>query len=152
MILLKPLKRFQFQLDYYGIRGSTHRWINLLLSGGHSTSSFRWPSLRSSQSAAQCARGICLRFGPVLHLHITSGILFADDCVLYRNIHSFPDCLILQEDLTSWGQWEVNWQMKYNVDKCHSMSVIRHQHHKYFLTIHYTIKLWKMFSWQNTLV
>ena len=30
--------------------------------------------------------------------------LFADDCVLYRNIHSLQDCLILQEDLTSLGQ------------------------------------------------
>ena len=34
--------------------------------------------------------------------------LFADDCVLYRNIHSIQDCFILQEDLTSLGQWEAD--------------------------------------------
>ena len=28
---------------------------------------------------------------------------------------------ILQEDLTSLGQWEADWQMKFNVVKCHSM-------------------------------
>ena len=69
--------------------------------------------------------------GPVLFLiyindlpdNIRSSVrLFADDCVPYRNIHSLQDCLILQEDLTSLGQWEAVWQMKCNVAKCHSMS------------------------------
>ena len=59
--------------------------------------------------------------------------LFADDCFLYRNIHSTQDCFILQEDLTSIGQWEADWQMKFNVAKCHSMRVTRHQHHKQIL-------------------
>ena len=40
---------------------------------------------------------------------------------------------ILQEDLTSLGQWEADWQMKFNVAKCHSMRVTRHQHHKQVL-------------------
>ena len=38
--------------------------------------------------------------------------LFADDCVLYGNIYSIQDCLTMQEDLASLGQWEANWQMK----------------------------------------
>ena len=59
--------------------------------------------------------------------------LFEDDCVLYRNIHSLQDCLTLQEDLTSLGQWEADWKMKFNVAKCHSMRVTRHQHHKQIL-------------------
>ena len=52
--------------------------------------------------------------------------LFWDDCVLYRNIHSLQDCLILQGDLDSLGLWEADWQMKFNVAKCHSMRVTRH--------------------------
>ena len=80
--------------------------------------------------------------GPVLFLifindlsdNIRSSVrMFADDCVLYRNIHSLQDCLILQEDLTSLRQWEADWQMKFNVVKCHSMRVTRHQHHKQIL-------------------
>ena len=56
----------------------------------------------------------------------TSGHLFADDCVLYRNIKSPIDCQILQDDLNSLAQWETDWQMKFNVAKCHSMRVTRH--------------------------
>ena len=59
--------------------------------------------------------------------------LFVDDCVLYRNIYSIQDCFILQEDLTTLGQWEVDWQMKFNVAKWHSMRVTRQQHHKQIL-------------------
>ena len=51
---------------------------------------------------------------------------FADDCVLYRNIFSPMDCQILQDDLNSLAQWETDWQMKFNVAKCHSMRVTRH--------------------------
>ena len=35
--------------------------------------------------------------------------------VTYRNIHSIQDCLTLQEYLTSLGQWEGDWQMKFIV-------------------------------------
>ena len=63
----------------------------------------------------------------------SSVCLFTDDCVLYRNINSLKDCLILQEDLTSLGQWEADWQMQFNVAQCHSLRVTRHQHHKQIL-------------------
>ena len=52
--------------------------------------------------------------------------LFADNCVLYRNIKSLTDRQNLQDDLTSLTQWETDWQMKFNVAKCHSMRVTRH--------------------------
>ena len=45
---------------------------------------------------------------------------------MYRNIESTADCQILQDDLNSLAQWEANWQMKFNVAKCHSMRVTRH--------------------------
>ena len=38
--------------------------------------------------------------------------------------------LILQEDLDSLGLWEADWQMKFNVAKCHSMRVTRHYSYK----------------------
>ena len=46
------------------------------------------------------------------------------------NIHSLQECLILQEDLTSLGQWEADWQMELIVSKCHFMRVTQHQHHQ----------------------
>ena len=36
------------------------------------------------------------------------------------------DCLILQDDLDRLAQWEADWQMKFNVAKCHSMRVSQH--------------------------
>ena len=39
----------------------------------------------------------------------------------------------MQKDIISFGQWEANWQMKFNVAKCHSMRVTLHQHIKQIL-------------------
>ena len=73
--------------------------------------------------------------GPVLFLILINDLpenirlsvrLFADDCVLYRNIESPMDCQILQDDLNSLAQWETDWQMKFNLAKCHSMRVTQH--------------------------
>ena len=86
--------------------------------------------------------------GPVLFLIFindlpenirSSVLLFADDCVLYRNIESPTDCQILQDDLNSLAQWEADWQMKFNVAKCHSMRVTRHppdKHIQFDNTLH----------------
>ena len=86
--------------------------------------------------------------GPVLFLifindlpeNIRSSVrLFADDCVLYRNIESPTDCQILQDDLNRLAQWEADWQMKFNVAKCHSMRVTRHppdKHIQFEYTLH----------------
>ena len=51
---------------------------------------------------------------------ITLCPLFADHCVLYRNIH------FLQEDHKSLAQWEADWQMMFIVAKCHFMRVTQH--------------------------
>ena len=53
--------------------------------------------------------------------------------MLYRNIKSPIDCQILQDDLNSLSQWETDWQMKFNVAKCHSMRVTRHLPDKHIL-------------------
>ena len=63
----------------------------------------------------------------------SSVCLFADDCVLYRNIKFPIDCQILQDDLNSLAQWETDSQMKFNVAKCHSMRVTRHLPDKHIL-------------------
>ena len=67
--------------------------------------------------------------GPVLFLIFNSDLpdnirsyvhLFA-----YRNITSPLDCQSLQDDLSSLVQCEMDWLIRFNVRKCHSMRVTR---------------------------
>ena len=135
-----PHRRLLHKLEYYGIRGSTHNWINSWLSERTQQVVLEGQASDPVPVLSDVPQGSVL--DPVLFLifindmpgNIRSSVrLFTDDCVLYRNIHSLQECLTLQEDLTSLGQWEADLQMKFNVAKCHSMRVTRHQHHKQIL-------------------
>ena len=132
-----PHRRLLHKLDYYGIRGSTHKWISSWLAGRSQQVVLDGQASDPVPVLSGVPQGSVL--GPILFLifindlpdNIKSSVrLFADDCVLYRNIHSLQDCLILQKDLDSLGLWEADWQMKFNVAKCHSMRVTRHYSHK----------------------
>ena len=63
-----PHMRLLHKLDYYGIRGSTHRWINSWLSGR--TQQVVLYGLKSSPSSAtRCAPGIGPRSSSFPRLH-----------------------------------------------------------------------------------
>ena len=128
-----PHRRLLYKLEYYGIRGSTHKWISSWLSERSQKVVLDGQASDPVPVLSGVPQGSVL--GPVLFLifindlpeNIRSSVrLFADDCVLYRNIKSPIDCQILQDDLNSLAQWETDWQMKFNVAKCHSMRVTRH--------------------------
>ena len=132
-----PHRRLFGKLDYYGIQGSTHKWISSWLSGRSQQVVLDGEASDPVPVLSGVPQGLVL--GPILFLifindlpdNIKSSVrLFADDCVLYRNIQSLQDCLILQKDLDSLGLWEADWQMKFNVAKCNSMRVTRHYSHK----------------------
>jgi hypothetical protein len=70
--------------------------------------------------------------GPLLFLifindisaDISSSIrLFADDCLLYREIRSSSDCDALQADLDKLVTWSHTWGMEFNVAKCNILTV-----------------------------
>ena len=128
-----PHRRLLHKLDYYGIRGSTHKWINSWLSGRTQKVVLDGQASNPVPVFFRCTPRILIFINDLPDNIRSSVRLFADDCVLYRNIHSIQDCFILQEDLTSFGQWEADWQMKFNVAKCHSMRVTWHQLHKQIL-------------------
>ena len=128
-----PHRRLLYKLGYYGIRGSTHKWISSWLSERSQKVVLDGQASDPVPVLSGVPQGSVL--GPVLFLifindlpdNIRSSVrLFADACVLYRNIKSPTDCQILQDDLNSLSQWETDWQMKFNVAKCHSMRVTRH--------------------------
>ena len=132
-----PHRRLLHKLDYYGIRGPTHKWISSWLPGRSQQVVLDGQASDLVPVLSGVPQGSVL--GPILFLifindlpdNIKSSVrLFADDFVLCRDIHSLQDCLILQEDLDSLGLWEADWQMKFNIAKCHSMRVTRHYSHK----------------------
>lgn len=49
--------------------------------------------------------------------------LFADDCVLYRDIISVKDCRVLQDDLSALALWSHTWQLQFNVSKCKATGI-----------------------------
>ena len=75
--------------------------------------------------------------GPLLFLcqindlpqRVTSkDILFADDCLLYRQIHSPRDQLLLQQDIASIEKLVEDWCIRFNVSKYYLMSIHRSRH------------------------
>ena len=54
---------------------------------------------------------------------VSSCSLFADDCLLYRQIRSPEDCCILQDDLLKVEDWDNTWKMVFNIDKCEVLQI-----------------------------
>ena len=128
-----PHRRLLYKLHYYGTRGSTHKWITSWLSERFQKvvldgqASDPVPVLSGVPKGSVLGTVISLIFKKDLPDNIRSSVrLFADECVLYRNIKTLTDCQILQDYLNSLGQWETDWQTKFYVAKCHSMRVTRH--------------------------
>ena len=105
------------------------KWINSWLSGRTQQVALDGQASDPVPVLSGVPQGLVL--GPVLFLifindlldNIRSSVrLFADDCVLYRNIHSLQDCLALQEDLPSLA----DWQMKFNVVVERELTIIMH--------------------------
>ena len=58
--------------------------------------------------------------------NLTSKVaLFADDCVLSREVQTREDQLELQNDLTKLIMWSNRWQMTFNPEKCEVLELGR---------------------------
>ncbi|CAH1266560.1 Hypp3419 [Branchiostoma lanceolatum] len=57
----------------------------------------------------------------------TTARLFADDCLVYREIRGQEDQVILQRDLVALQDWATTWGMKFNPKKCNTMSITRNK-------------------------
>ena len=70
--------------------------------------------------------------GPVLFLVYINDLpksvknfirLFADDTKIYRTVTTDSDCLSLQKDIDSIGEWASKWQLKFHPKKCKTMRI-----------------------------
>ena len=127
------------KLAHCGINGKTLAWIAVFLhnrtqfvvvNGNHSTTT----------PATSCVpQGSTL--GPTLFLLLINDItkvtnsqlrLFADGTVLYRTINSLHDHQVLQEDLLNVTKWTSDWQMNFNVTKCHLLCITKKRKTSHF--------------------
>ena len=123
-----PHNRLISKLHRYGLHGTTLTWISGFLK--HRTQRVVVSGEKSAWSnvISGVPQGTVL--GPLLFLvyindlpdNLHSSVrLFADDCVIYREIKNDLDSELLQEDLHTLGQWEKKWQMRFNTQKCFVM-------------------------------
>ena len=118
------------KLHYYGIRNHTLSWIGAFLYNRTQTTVVN--GVHSSYVEVTCGVPQGSVLGPMLFLlyisdinnAITSQIkLFADDSVLYRNIHNQNDQVILQNDLDTISLWAEKWFMELDINKCSVLSI-----------------------------
>jgi len=57
----------------------------------------------------------------------TTTRLFADDCLVYREIKTDEDQVTLQRDLSALVTWAKIWGMQFNPAKCNVMRIYRLQ-------------------------
>ena len=79
--------------------------------------------------------------GPLLFLafindlpsNLSSNVrLFADDCVVYRQIINEHDHISLQEDLHILEKWQDNWQLRFNTKNCFVMRLTHNRNVKLY--------------------
>lgn len=58
--------------------------------------------------------------------------LFADDCVIYREIKNEFDHTQLQEDLHTLVKWQDTWQLHFNIKKCFVMRITHARSQKFY--------------------
>ena len=67
--------------------------------------------------------------------------LFADDCLLLRNVNNQSDSQLLQNGLTNLENWEKTWQMQFNPEKCYVIHISKKKNPlniiSYYITIYY---------------
>jgi hypothetical protein len=127
-----PHRRLMNKLHHYGIRNSTHKWISSFLENRSQTVIVEGARSDVAPVESGVSQGSVL--GPSLFLIYINDLpsyiqkkssvrLFADDCVLYRNIENEQDSRHLQEDLDALQKWESDWLMEFHPEKCQVLHI-----------------------------
>ena len=117
---------------HYGSRGRTLQWLSSFLNGRNQRVLVQGQSSEEAPVVSGVPQGSVL--GPLLFLIFINDLpegllsktrLFADDCILYRQIKSIQDQQLLQADLDSLAKWVHLWDKDLHPQKCSLLRVAR---------------------------
>ena len=132
-----PHERLLGKLRHCGIRGPMHHnWIRAFLDNRRMWVAVDGESSCKARVASGVPQGTVL--GPLLFLLFINDLpsvvspgtttrLFADDCLVYREITTGEDQVTLQRDLSALVTWAKIWGMQFNPVKCNVMRIHRLQ-------------------------
>ena len=135
-----PHKKLLHKLHHFGITGPLHDWLNCFLTQRTMKVVVDGVTSETTTVVSGVPQGTVL--GPILFLchindlpdSVVSQVrLFADDCLLYREIKTFQDHQILQNDLKQLEAWASAWGMRFNAKKCYILSVKQTSSYMYSL-------------------
>ena len=136
-----PHESLLAKISHAGIHGSLHLWIRNFLTQRSQQVVLDGATSFPTHVTSGVPQGTVL--GPLLFLlyinditdEITSEVrLFADDCIMYRQVKNTQDSVDLQKDIDSLCAWEQRWQMQFNKAKCYAMHIT---HKKKMIESHY---------------
>ena len=135
-----PHDKLLHKIDSYGIQGNTLKWLSSFLKDRTMKVVVEGEQSKSVTVESGVPQGTVL--GPLMFLCDINDLpdvvrsqvrLFADDCLLYRQIKSNEDHVLLQKDLTELEIWASRWGMRFNAKKCYVMSIRNTSSHLYQL-------------------
>ena len=133
-----PHRRMLGKLEAYGIRGNSLSWIKGFLYDRTQEVVVNGTKSEPASVISGIPQGTVL--GPLLFVvHIndllynisSAGLMFADDTKIFRLISSREDALELQSDIAKLEDWSNTWQLRFNPDKCHVLSLGKFENIKY---------------------
>ena len=125
-----PYERLLMKVQHYGIRGRVWTLIREFLSERTEQVLLQGFKSQPVEVLLRVPQGSVL--GPLLFLLCVSDLpeyvtstarLFADDCLLYKEVSCSQDQLRLQQDLDNLTKWQNRWQLRFNPGKCYMMTI-----------------------------
>ena len=114
------------KLEAIGVTGTTLGWISSFLTVLEGMSSDAKPVTSGVPQGTVLGPLLFLIYNDLPNCVNSSTIrLFADDCLIYKEIHSQQDTEDLQTDLDALQTWERRWLMSFHPQKCQLLRITR---------------------------
>ena len=125
-----PHRRLLEKLCHYGIQGPLNNWICTFLSNRSQAVIIEGAKSGEVEVTSGVPQGSVL--GPILFSIFINDLptrvhskvrLFADDCILYRQVKDQTDTSALQRDLQNLQEWCNEWLMDFHPEKCELLRI-----------------------------